>query len=48
MEKASREVGGVGGGHPVAAGASIPEGAEEKFIAALDRIIGAQKGSEYS
>lgn len=46
MEKASREVGGVGGGHPVAAGASIPEGSEEKFIAALDRIIGAQKRSE--
>ena len=44
MEKASREVGGVGGGHPVAAGASIPEGAEEKFIAALDRIIGEQAG----
>jgi single-stranded-DNA-specific exonuclease len=44
MEKASREVGGVGGGHPVAAGASIPEGSEEKFIAALDRIIGAQTG----
>ncbi len=43
MEKASKEVGGFGGGHPVAAGASIPEGAEEKFIATLDRIIGEQR-----
>ena len=42
MEKASREVGGVGGGHPVAAGASIPEGSEEQFLAALDRIVGEQ------
>jgi single-stranded DNA-specific DHH superfamily exonuclease len=44
LEKASREVGGFGGGHPVAAGASIPEGSEEKFIATLDIIIGEQKG----
>lgn len=44
MEKASKEVDGFGGGHPVASGASIPEGSEEKFIAALDRIIGEQRG----
>jgi len=43
MEKASNEVGGYGGGHPVASGASIPEGSEEKFIATLDRIIGEQR-----
>ena len=43
LEKASREVGGYGGGHPIAAGASIPKKADEKFIAALDRIIGEQK-----
>ncbi len=46
MEKASKEVGGYGGGHPVASGASIPEGSEEEFIAALDRIVGEQKGKE--
>ncbi|MHC1623541.1 MAG: DHHA1 domain-containing protein [Candidatus Methanospirareceae archaeon] len=44
LEKASGEVGGFGGGHPIAAGASIPEGSEEKFIATLDTIIGEQKG----
>lgn len=44
MEKAAVEVGGFGGGHPVAAGASIPKDSEEKFIAILDKLIGEQKG----
>lgn len=44
MEKASKEVGGFGGGHPVAAGASIPNGSEDKFIVILNRLIGEQKG----
>ena len=43
MEKASKEVGGYGGGHPVASGASIPDGSEDKFITTLDRIIGEQR-----
>ncbi len=43
MERASKEVEGFGGGHPVAAGASIPVGSEDKFIATLDRIIGEQR-----
>ncbi len=45
MEKASKEVEGFGGGHPVASGASIPVGSEEEFITTLDRIIGEQKGN---
>jgi single-stranded DNA-specific DHH superfamily exonuclease len=44
MEKASKEVGGFGGGHPVAAGASIPNGSEDKFIVILNRTIEEQKG----
>jgi single-stranded-DNA-specific exonuclease len=48
LEKASKEVGGFGGGHPVAAGASIPEGSEEEFLAHLDAIIGEQKVSRSS
>jgi len=44
MEKAARAVSGVGGGHPIAAGASIPKGSEELFLAALDRIVGEQTG----
>ncbi|MHC1577686.1 MAG: DHHA1 domain-containing protein [Candidatus Methanospirareceae archaeon] len=39
LEKASREVGGFGGGHPVAAGATVPAGSEEKFVAALDKKL---------
>ncbi|MFZ2070849.1 MAG: DHH family phosphoesterase [Halobacteriota archaeon] len=43
LEKAAKEVGGFGGGHPVAAGAAIPRGSEKKFIARIDRIIGEQR-----
>ncbi len=42
LEHAAHEVGGYGGGHPVASGASIPEGTEERFLAAVDRMIGEQ------
>jgi single-stranded-DNA-specific exonuclease len=46
MEQASGAVDGFGGGHPIASGASIPKGSEEKFIAALDTIIGKQRGQK--
>ncbi len=42
LEHAAKELGGYGGGHPIASGASIPEGNEERFLAAVDRIIGEQ------
>ena len=42
MTEAAREVGGIGGGHNVAAGASIPEGTEERFLELLDDIISRQ------
>jgi len=44
MTEASRAVGGDGGGHDVAAGATIPAGEEEAFVAAADRIVGEQLG----
>ncbi|RLG37822.1 DHH family phosphoesterase [Candidatus Alkanophaga liquidiphilum] len=40
---AANAVGGRGGGHPVASGAAIPEGAEAEFLKILDKIIGEQK-----
>ena len=43
LEQAANGVGGMGAGHPVAAGASIPKGTEEQFIANIDRIIGEQR-----
>jgi RecJ-like exonuclease len=42
LKKASEKVGGTGGGHAVAAGATVPEGKDEEFIAAVDEIVGLQ------
>ena len=39
---ASEKVGGSGGGHSIAAGATIPKGTEDEFLKELDRIIGQQ------
>ena len=42
MGEASRAVGGDGGGHDVAAGATIPAGEEESFVEKADAIIAEQ------
>ncbi|WP_340101995.1 DHH family phosphoesterase [Salinibaculum salinum] len=42
MREASQSVGGDGGGHDVAAGATVPAGAEEEFIEAADDIVAEQ------
>jgi RecJ-like exonuclease len=42
MKAATASVGGTGGGHNVAAGGMIPEGAEERFLQAAEQIIRAQ------
>ncbi|MCK5415572.1 MAG: DHH family phosphoesterase, partial [Thermoplasmata archaeon] len=42
MTEAASGVGGIGGGHNIAAGASIPEGKEEEFLVALDAIVARQ------
>ncbi|WP_226482275.1 DHHA1 domain-containing protein [Natrinema amylolyticum] len=42
MGEASRAVGGDGGGHDVAAGATVPKGEEESFIKRADEIVGEQ------
>jgi RecJ-like exonuclease len=42
LKKAAEKLGGVGGGHAVAAGATIPEDKEEEFVKAVDAIIGLQ------
>ena len=44
MQEASRAVGGDGGGHDVAAGATIPRGERDAFVAEADRIVGEQLG----
>jgi single-stranded DNA-specific DHH superfamily exonuclease len=40
LGQAAQKVGGHGGGHPGASGATIPNGKVEEFLGHLDRIIG--------
>ncbi|HXW67085.1 MAG TPA: DHH family phosphoesterase [Thermoplasmata archaeon] len=40
--EAARSVGGEGGGHRIASGATIPAGAAPAFLEAADRVIGGQ------
>ncbi|MCK9441102.1 MAG: DHH family phosphoesterase [Methanothrix sp.] len=42
LRKAAGAVGGMGGGHTIASGASIPPGTEDRFLAILDEIVGEQ------
>jgi single-stranded-DNA-specific exonuclease len=42
LGEAAAAVGGVGGGHDIAAGATIPAGKEEEFLHILNNIIGRQ------
>ncbi|MEE9151331.1 MAG: DHH family phosphoesterase, partial [Thermoplasmata archaeon] len=42
MKKSSEKVGGVGGGHNIAAGATIPKGCEEEFLAFADKLVKEQ------
>jgi RecJ-like exonuclease len=44
MSEAASAVGGKGGGHDVAAGATIPAGREREFVDCADRIVGDQLG----
>ncbi len=39
MKKAAKALNGVGGGHNIAAGATIPKGAEEEFLDLLEKEI---------
>jgi single-stranded-DNA-specific exonuclease len=42
LREAAGAVGGRGGGHSIASGASIPLGSKEEFLSIADRIIGDQ------
>jgi len=44
MTQAAGAVGGEGGGHDVAAGATIPAGAEDAFVDEADALVGEQLG----
>ena len=42
LREGAEKVGGNGGGHSVASGASIPIGTEEEFIKHVDQVVGSQ------
>lgn len=42
LRESAEQVGGTGGGHDIAAGATIPKGEEKRFLAILDTKIGMQ------
>ncbi|MCK4614267.1 MAG: DHH family phosphoesterase, partial [Thermoplasmata archaeon] len=42
MRDAGSRVGGYGGGHPIASGATIPKGKENEFLKIVDGIVGKQ------
>ncbi len=44
MSEASQAVGGDGGGHNVAAGATVPAGEESEFIEHANELVGEQLG----
>ncbi|WP_442909413.1 DHH family phosphoesterase [Halovenus sp. HT40] len=44
MGEASRAVGGDGGGHDIAAGATIPDEKREEFVDHADELVGTQVG----
>ena len=45
MHNAAKEFHGVGGGHKIAAGATIPKGKEEEFLDLLEKEIKTQLSS---
>jgi single-stranded-DNA-specific exonuclease len=48
LREAASSVGGQGGGHAVASGATIAKGKEEAFLQKLDEIIGQQRTAKAS
>lgn len=44
MSLAAQSAGGIGGGHDIAAGATIPRGNEEAFLGLADKLVGEQIG----
>jgi single-stranded-DNA-specific exonuclease len=42
MRASAEKVGGVGGGHNIAAGATIPSDKRDEFLTLLDDIVGSQ------
>jgi len=48
IRRACEKVGGMGGGHKIAAGAIIPKGKEWEFLEEFSRVVGEQIKSQPS
>jgi single-stranded-DNA-specific exonuclease len=46
MRECAQKVGGIGGGHRIASGATVPKGQEKEFLELVDRMIGEQKAQK--
>jgi len=46
LRKGADEVGGAGGGHAIASGATLPLGKEKDFLKVVDALVGEQKARE--
>ncbi len=46
LKESANKVGGVGGGHRIASGATVPSGKDKEFLQILDRILGEQKAAK--
>lgn len=46
LRESAAKVGGTGGGHRIASGATVPKGREQEFLETLDRIVGEQKAAK--
>jgi RecJ-like exonuclease len=46
LRECGQKVGGVGGGHRIASGATVPKGREKEFLDLVDRMIGEQKAQK--
>ncbi len=46
LREAAKAVSGDGGGHNIAAGATVPKGSEEKFLVGVDELVGHQLASK--
>jgi RecJ-like exonuclease len=42
LKKSAERAGGIGGGHAVAAGATIPSGKDQEFLESVDEMVGLQ------
>lgn len=46
LRESSQKVGGVGGGHRIASGATVPRGREKEFLELVDKMVGEQKAQK--